>query len=280
MRVWRCAGRRLNVFERPHIMGILNVTPDSFSDGGLHYAREAAIARAIQMVEEGADIIDVGGESTRPGAEPVREEEELDRVVPVISAIAGRIDVAVSVDTTKAAVAEAALGAGAVIVNDVSAMRHDPAMAKVVEASGAGVVLMHMLGDPRTMQSEPHYLDVVGDVRGALLEWTAGATRAGIPPECIAIDPGIGFGKTAQHNLLLLKSMRLFADCGYPLMVGPSRKSFIGLTLNLRVEERVEGTAAVVAWCIAGGANIVRVHDIAPMSRVVRMVQAIKEAGG
>lgn len=279
MRSWRCAGRRLNVFDRPHIMGILNVTPDSFSDGGLHYAREAAIARAMQMAEEGADIIDVGGESTRPGAEPLREEEELDRVVPVISAIAARIDVAVSVDTTKASVAEAALGAGAVIVNDVSAMRHDPAMAKVVEASGAGVVLMHMLGEPRTMQSEPQYEDVVRDVRGALLDWAAGATRAGIPPECIAVDPGIGFGKTVQHNLLLLKSMSLFAECGYPLVIGPSRKSFIGLTLNLPVEERVEGTAAVVAWCIAGGANVVRVHDIAHMSRVIRMVQAIKEAG-
>jgi len=260
-------------------MGILNVTPDSFSDGGLHYDREAAVARAIQMVDEGADIIDVGGESTRPGAEPVGEEEEMDRVVPVISAITDRIDVPVSVDTTKAAVAEAALGAGAVIVNDVSAMRHDPAMAKIVEASGAGIVLMHMLGEPRSMQSNPKYLDVVGDVRSALKDWAAGAERAGISSECIAIDPGIGFGKTLQHNQLLIKSVGLFAEYGYPLMVGPSRKSFIGMTLNLPVEERIEGTAAVVAWCVAQGANIIRVHDVAHMSRVVRMVHAIRGAG-
>lgn len=278
-RTWRCRDVDLPVFERVHIMGILNVTPDSFSDGGRFLAPDAAVEHAIRMVSEGADIVDVGGESTRPGAEPASTREEMDRVLPVIEALAGEIDLSISIDTTKAAVAEAALEAGASIVNDVSAMRLDAAMAGVVKAAGAGVVLMHMLGEPRTMQEDPRYDDVVADVRRSLLGWAAEAEAAGIPPECIVLDPGIGFGKTLAHNLLLLKNLAALTEgSGYPLLVGPSRKSFIGMALDLPLEERLEGTAAAVAWAAANGAQIVRVHDVKEMVRVVRMVEAIKRA--
>lgn len=278
-RTWRCRDVDLPVFERVHIMGILNVTPDSFSDGGRFLAPDAAVEHAIRMVSEGADIVDVGGESTRPGAGPASTREEMDRVLPVIEALAGEIDLSISIDTTKAAVAEAALEAGASIVNDVSAMRFDAAMPGVVKAAGAGVVLMHMLGEPRTMQEDPRYDDVVADVRRSLLGWAAEAEAAGIPPECIVLDPGIGFGKTLEHNLLLLKNLAALTEgSGYPLLVGPSRKSFIGMALDLPLEERLEGTAAAVAWAAANGAQIVRVHDVKEMVRVVRMVEAIKKA--
>lgn len=278
-RTWRCRDVDLPVFERVHIMGILNVTPDSFSDGGRFLAPDAAVEHAIRMVSEGADIVDVGGESTRPGAEPASTREEMDRVLPVIEALAGEIDLPISIDTTKAAVAEAALEAGVSIVNDVSAMRFDAAMPGVVKAAGAGVVLMHMLGEPRTMQEDPRYDDVVADVRRALLGWAAEAEAAGIPPECIVLDPGIGFGKTLEHNLLLLKNLAALTEgSGYPLLVGPSRKSFIGMALDLPLEERLEGTAAAVAWAAANGAQIVRVHDVKEMVRVVRMVEAIRRA--
>jgi len=259
-------------------MGVLNVTPDSFSDGGLYADKSAAVRRATQMVEEGADLIDVGGESTRPGADPAALPEELDRVVPVISEVADQTGVAVSVDTTKSEVARAAIDAGAQIVNDVSALRFDPEMAEVVAESGAGLVLMHMLGEPRTMQDNPTYGDVVAEVRAALLDWAEGAESQGIQPDRIVIDPGIGFGKTANHNLRLLKSIGSLTDAGYPVMVGPSRKSFIGTTLDLPVDDRLEGTTAVVAWVVAAGARIVRVHDVREITRVVRMVEAIKSA--
>lgn len=278
-RTWRCRDVDLPVFERVHIMGILNVTPDSFSDGGRFLAPDAAVEHAIRMVSEGADIVDVGGESTRPGAGPASTREEMDRVLPVIEALAGEIDLSISIDTTKAAVAEAALEAGASIVNDVSAMRFDAAMPGVVKAAGAGVVLMHMLGEPRTMQEDPRYDDVVADVRRSLLGWAAEAEAAGIPPECIVLDPGIGFGKTLAHNLLLLKNLAALTEgTRYSLLVGPSRKSFIGMALDLPLEERLEGTAAAVAWAAANGAQIVRVHDVKEMVRVVRMVEAIKKA--
>lgn len=260
-------------------MGILNVTPDSFSDGGLFSDRHAALKRALSMRDEGADIIDVGGESTRPGAEPVSADEEMERVVPVIEAIAGETDVPISIDTMKAEVARAALHAGAVIVNDVSAMRSDPAMSSVVAGSGAGVVLMHMLGEPRTMQQNPVYADVVREVRDALLQWAARAEGDGIARESIAVDPGIGFGKTVDHNLALIRSIGLLADSGYPVLAGPSRKSFIGAVLNVPVDRRLEGTAAVVAWLAARGARIVRLHDVKPMADVVRMTEAIAAAG-
>lgn len=259
-----------------HVMGVLNVTPDSFSDGGFFSSRPAAVARALQMVEEGADIIDVGGESTRPGAEPVPVTEELDRVIPVISEVAKRTDAAVSVDTTKSEVARDALDSGAVIVNDVSAMRFDEAMAPLVSSSGAGVVLMHMLGEPRTMQANPTYTDVVEEVRDALVSWAKKAEAQGIGRDQIVIDPGIGFGKTAQHNLQVIRSIDVLVREGYPVLVGPSRKTFIGSTLDVPVHDRMEGTAALVAWVAAAGASIVRVHDVKPMVRVVRMIEAIR----
>jgi dihydropteroate synthase len=259
-------------------MGILNVTPDSFSDGGRYFDPEDALKRGLQLVAEGADIVDVGGESTRPGAEPVPEAEEMERVVPVIRGLAVEAGVPISVDTTKASVAEAGIDAGAVIVNDVSAMRLDPRMSEVVARTGAGLVLMHMLGSPRTMQVDPRYEDVVTDVREALRGWARSAEAAGIEPERIAVDPGIGFGKTREHNLTLIRRLDAFSTLGYPLLLGPSRKSFIGLTLGTGVEERLEGTAAVVGWGVEHGANIVRVHDVREMVRVVRMVEAIRAA--
>ncbi|MBW3588611.1 MAG: dihydropteroate synthase [Actinobacteria bacterium] len=275
-RGWRCRDRLLPVFDRTHVMGILNVTPDSFSDGGLFTDREAAISRGIEMAREGADIIDIGGESTRPGADPVPSDEEMRRVLPVVEGLARGTDAVISIDTTKAVVAEAAIEAGAAIINDVSAMRFDARMKDIARVSGAGVVLMHMVGEPRTMQQDPRYTDVVREVRQALDEWAAAANKSGISRESIAIDPGIGFGKTAGHNLLLLKEIRELTELSnYPVVVGPSRKSFIGTTLDLPVEERLEGTAAVVAWAVANGANVVRVHDVKEMVRVTRMVEAV-----
>jgi dihydropteroate synthase len=263
------------VAARVQVMGILNVTPDSFSDGGLFAATGAAVRHGLELAAQGADIVDVGGESTRPGAEEVDAADEAARVVPVIRALARECGVPISVDTTKASVAEAALEAGAVIVNDVSALRSDPAMTALVAGSGAGVVLMHMLGTPRTMQADPRYGDVVEEVAGALLGWAAAAEAAGIGRERIVVDPGIGFGKTVAHNLSLLRRLDRLVDAGYPVLVGPSRKSFIGTVLGLGVEDRLEGTAAAVAWSVAAGARIVRVHDVRPMVRVVRLVEAI-----
>lgn len=277
-RVWRCRNRALPVFERTHVMGILNVTPDSFSDGGLFWGREAAIERGVEMAAQGADIIDVGGESTRPGADPVTALEEIGRVVPVIKALVAEIDIPISIDTTKAEVAEAALDAGAGIVNDVSAMRFDPMMSEVVASAEAGLILMHMLGEPRTMQENPQYEDVVEEVRAALLGWAEEAEAAGIDPERIALDPGIGFGKNAYHNLRLVRLLGRFVEGPCPVVLGPSRKSFIGFVLDLPVDERLEGTSAVVAWAVARGVHVVRVHDVEEMVRVVRMVEAIKGA--
>lgn len=278
MRDWHCGERILNLSQRVHIMGVLNVTPDSFSDGGLYLHPARAAERARTMVAEGADIIDIGGESTRPGAGDVPVAEELRRVLPVVEAVASQTGAVVSIDTTKAQVARAALQAGAVIVNDVSALRFDPDMTPTVRSSGAGVVLMHMLGTPRTMQQHPTYSDVVGQVRASLLEWAHAAERAGVPAERIVLDPGIGFGKTRQHNLSLIKRLGVLCAAGYPVLVGPSRKSFIGATLDVPVEQRLEGTFAAVACAVAAGAAIVRVHDVGQMVRVVRMVEAIMGA--
>jgi dihydropteroate synthase len=259
-------------------MGVLNITPDSFSDGGLFLDRDTAVKHALAMAADGADIIDVGGESTRPGSDPVSPVEELERVIPVVEAVAREVDAAISIDTTKAEVAEAALGAGAVIVNDVSAMRFDPTMPEVVASWDAGVVLMHMLGEPRTMQKDPQYDDVVSEVTAALAEWADAAADSGVGRDRIALDPGIGFGKKLDHNLSLFKNLDRLVSSGHPVVVGPSRKSFIGTTLDLDVGERLEGTAAVVALCIFKGAHVVRVHDVKEMTRVVRMAEAIARA--
>ncbi|RKU20210.1 dihydropteroate synthase [Candidatus Poribacteria bacterium] len=270
-----CRGKTLTLGDRTHVMGILNVTPDSFSDGGCYLDVQRAIAHTQLMVEEGATLVDVGGESSRPGASPVSVDEELARVVPVIRAIVDSVDVLISVDTYKAEVARQALEAGAHLVNDITALRGDVAMASVVAEMEAGLILMHMKGTPRTMQQAPQYGDVVSEVRASLQESVRTAEEQGVAAERIVIDPGIGFGKTTEHNLELLKRLSEFRSLNKPLLIGTSRKSFIGTVLGLPVNERVEGTAATVCWAIAHGADIVRVHDVKANVRAALMTDAL-----
>jgi dihydropteroate synthase len=249
---------------RSLVMGILNVTPDSFSDGGRWPGRDAAVARAMEMIAEGADVVDVGGESTRPGAEPVDEATERRRVVPVVEALAPHVRV--SVDTTKAAVAEAAIAAGATLVNDVSAT-----LAEVAAAGGAGWVAMHMQGEPRTMQVDPQYDDVVAEVTAFLAERAGAAEAAGVRE--VWIDPGIGFGKTVDHNLSLLRHLRTLVNTGWPVAVGTSRKSFLGrLTGGAGAEDRLEGSVATAVWAADQGASMVRVHDVAATVQAMKVV--------
>ena len=278
--VWRVGERVFDCSERTLVMGILNITPDSFSDGGRFLDRATAVAHATRMVDDGADILDVGGESTRPGSNPVSADEELERVHPLIERLAElHPAVPVSIDTRKADVAAEALDAGATIVNDVSGGA-DPAMFDVVRDREAAVVLMHMRGDPTTMQEAPHYDDVVGEVHEYLRQRIEAAELAGIDPERIAIDPGIGFGKDLDHNLELMHGVDALLDLGRPVLVGPSRKKFIGTILDLPVEERVEGTVGAVVWMVARGAHLVRVHDVREIVRAVRVSDAIARAGG
>lgn len=253
------------------VMGIVNVTPDSFSDGGRYLDPKAAIEHGRQLLEEGADILDIGGESTRPGSEPVSAEEELTRVIPVIEALAG--EAPLSVDTAKAEVARAAIAAGATMVNDVTALRGDPEMAGTCAEGGVEIVLMHMLGTPKTMQDDPHYGDVVSEVLDFLAERVAEATAAGIEQSRIWIDPGIGFGKTAAHNFELLAATDRFTATGQPVLVGPSRKRFIGSLDGSDESGRLGGTIAACLAAREGGAAMVRVHDVAPV------VQALGVAG-
>ena len=270
-----CRGKTLTLGTNTQVMGILNVTPDSFSDGGCYLDVQQAVSHAETMVAEGATLIDIGGESSRPGASPVSVDEELARVVPVVRTLANTVDVLLSVDTCKAEVAQHALAAGAHIVNDITALCGDPVMAAVIAEMEAGVVLMHMKGMPRTMQQAPEYNDVVSEVCSWLQEKVQNAEAQGIAAERIIIDPGIGFGKTAEHNLELLKRLSEFRELNRPLLVGTSRKSFIGNVLGLSVTERVEGTAATVCWAIAHGADIVRVHDVKTNVRVAQMTDAL-----
>lgn len=265
--------------RRPRVMGIVNVTPDSFSDGGLFLDPSAAIDHGLRLADEGADILDVGGESTRPGADPVDADAEISRVVAVVEALASKTGLPISIDTTKASVARAALDAGARMLNDVSAGRADAEMLPLAASAGAPICLMHMLGDPRTMQTDLRYDDVVTEVNTFLLERAQAAEAAGVGRENILIDPGFGFGKTAQQNLQLLARLEVFTAGPYEVLVGTSRKSFIGLTLDLPVTQRLEGTAATVALSIAAGAAVVRVHDVAVMKRVVDMTYAVVSAG-
>jgi dihydropteroate synthase len=257
-------------------MGVVNVTPDSFSDGGLYLDPEAAIEHGREMATAGAEILDVGGESTRPGAEPVGEGEELRRVVPVIEGLAAAGS-RISVDTSKAAVAAAALDAGAAIVNDVTALRGDPEMAGLCAERGAGVVLMHMLGEPRTMQEDPRYRDVVDDVKAFLAERLEAAVDAGIDEERIWLDPGIGFGKTAAHNMELLRRLGELRELGRPLVVGTSRKSFIGKVDGSPADRRLGGTVASSVLAAAEGADVLRVHDVAEMRQALIVAAAILE---
>jgi dihydropteroate synthase len=276
---WRAGSRVIRCGERTLVMGVLNVTPDSFSDGGLFLDPEAAVRRGIEMAAEGADIVDVGGESTRPGSDPVPGPEEIDRVVPVIKRLAAEIpNVPISIDTRKQDVVAAAIEVGAVIVNNVAGGR-DPALLDVVRDSGAGLVLMHMKGEPKTMQEEPVYDDVVREVHDYLAARVHAATESGIDRDRLCIDPGIGFGKTLDHNLSLLRNVDALFDVDVPVLVGPSRKSFLGRLLGLDVDDRVEATAGAVAWLAARGVHLVRVHDVREMVRVVRVVDAIARAG-
>ena len=270
-----CRGKILTLGERTHVMGILNVTPDSFSDGGQYLDVQQAVDHAKLMVEEGATLVDIGGESSRPGASPVSTTEQLDRVLPVIRAVADALDVVISIDTSKAEVARKALEAGAHIVNDITALRGDAEMVSVVAEMDAGLILMHIKGTPRTMQQAPKYDDVVRDVGTSLRESVKYAEAQGVAAERIIIDPGIGFGKTAEHNIELLKRLSEFRSLNKPLLIGTSRKSFIGNILNLPVTERVEGTVATVCWAIAHGADIVRVHDVKANVRAALMTDAL-----
>ena len=259
---------------RTHLMGILNVTPDSFSDGGRFFDPEKALQKAVEMVEEGADILDIGGESSRPGSEEVSEEEEIRRILPVMNLVKQRLRVVVSVDTRKARVAERALKAGATIVNDITGLTYDPAMKDVIAGHKASVVVMHMKGTPATMQKNPGYSDVVAEVIEFLKRQTDRAEEAGINQ--VIVDPGIGFGKTLQHNLTLIKHLESIKVLGYPILVGPSRKSFLGTILDLPPDERMEGTSAAVTASILHGASLVRVHDVKEMKRVAMVADRIR----
>ena len=272
----QCGAHLLKLGPRTLIMGILNVTPDSFSDGGLFFDTDDAIDHGVAMAEAGADILDVGGESTRPFSEPVSPEEELRRVVPVIEGLGRRLSVPVSIDTTKAEVARAALDAGAVIVNDVGALRLDPEMAGLIAARNVSVVLMHMQGLPKTMQLDSHYQDVVGEVKTFLADAVDGAEAAGINRSKIIVDPGIGFGKTVTHNLILIQGLPALQSLGVPVLIGPSRKSFITKLLGEGDDRRELGTQAAVSAAVLNGAHIVRVHDVARTKETLKLIDAIK----
>jgi len=269
------AGQPVRFGHRTYVMGVVNLTPDSFSGDGLGTDLRAAVAQALRFAAEGADWLDVGGESTRPGAAPVTREEETARVVPVIKALRDQVSLPLSIDTRHAAVAQAALAAGAHLVNDVTGLMGDPEMAGVVAAAGVPVVLQHIQGTPQTMQDDPVYEDVVEDVIAGLRQRLDLAAEAGIELSQCLVDPGIGFGKRLEHNLRLLRRLRELTVLGRPLLVGVSRKRFIGDILGVPVDQRVHGTAAAVAVAIANGADVVRVHDVKVMAEVVRMTDAI-----
>lgn len=270
----QCGGKTLRLGQRTLLMGIVNVTPDSFSDGGEFLEPGRAVEHGLRLAAEGADLLDIGGESTRPGAEPVDAATECARVVPVVAALARQAGVPVSIDTSKALVARQAFEAGATVLNDVTALRGDPAMAAAAAQSGYPVVLMHMQGTPRTMQQAPSYGDLMGEIVAFLRASMARAVEAGVREEQLVVDPGLGFGKSLAHNLEVLERVGELRSLGRPILLGPSRKSLIGKVLGVAANQRLFGTAATVALGIARGAHILRVHDVAPMSQVARMVDA------
>lgn len=273
---WIARDRRFELGRRTLVMGILNVTPDSFSDGGRFFDPARALEQARRMIAEGADLLDVGGESTRPGAAPVAEDEESRRVIPVIEAIRAESDIPLSIDTAKAAVAARALGAGADIINDVTALTADPDMPAVAARFGAGVILMHMQGTPRTMQADPRYADVVREVREYLAARLAALAARGLAPEALAVDPGIGFGKTLEHNVQLLARLETLAGLGRPMVVGLSRKSFLGRITGRDAGERLAGGLGAAAWAVARGAHIIRTHDVKETCDAVRIVDMLR----
>lgn len=276
---WRIGGGRTLSLGAPVVMGILNLTPDSFSDGGELTDLPAAVARAGAMVDAGAGILDVGGESTRPGAAEVPAEEEMRRILPFLREVVGRLPVPISVDTRKAEVARAALDAGAAVVNDVSGLAHDPGMAGVVAGSDAGVVLMHMRGSPATMKERARYHDLLAEVEAELRGAVERAETAGVERERLVVDPGIGFAKTPAQNLELLARLGRLTSLGLPILVGPSRKSFIGAVLDLPPADRVAGTVAACVMGYERGARLFRVHDVEPVVRALRVAHAVREAG-
>jgi dihydropteroate synthase len=267
----------LDFSKKTHIMGILNVTPDSFSDGGLYFDKSTAVKRALQMVEEGADIIDIGGESTRPGSEPITIEEELKRTIPIIEVLSKKVKIPLSIDTYKSEVAKRALDAGASMVNDISGLRFDPKMPAVVSEYKVPVVIMHIRGTPRDMQQNPVYEALIPEIMDYLRIGITMAREAGISEDMIVIDPGVGFGKTFEHNLQIIHNLQELTLLRKPVLIGLSRKAFIGKILgDVPVTERLEGTAAAVAISIMNGANIIRAHDIKEMVKVVKVADAIK----
>jgi dihydropteroate synthase len=270
----------VDFFRRTVVMAVLNITPDSFYDGGRHGEVTQAIRDGISMAEAGAEIIDLGGESTRPGSRPVSADEELARVLPVLRGLRREVKVPISIDTYKAKVAQCALEGGADMINDISALRFDPEMISVVAREQVPVVLMHMQGTPRTMQAEPHYDDVVREVRDFLVAQLYKALDGGIAQEAVVIDPGIGFGKTLEHNLALLRGLPALAALGQPLLVGASRKAFIGKILGLDPGERLEGSLAAAVAAILSGANILRVHDVRETVRAARIADALRYETG
>jgi len=277
--LWKVRDRELELGKKTLVMGILNVTPDSFSDGGKFLDPDAAVVEGKRMLDDGADLLDIGGESSRPGAEPVAVEEEIRRVVPVIDRLHRETGALLSVDTTKARVAEEAIAAGAAVINDISALRADARMGDLACRSGVGLILMHMQGTPQTMQQDPRYDDVVKEVLAFLRERGQEAFIAGVLDTAIVYDPGIGFGKTYEHNLALLRRLPEFASLGRPVLVGVSRKAFIGkATAVTEPADRLEGTVAAVTLAIAGGAAIVRVHDVRAMARAARLADAVTRA--
>jgi dihydropteroate synthase len=265
--------------QRTWIMGVINITPDSFSDGGLHFDKDKAVARGLQLLEEGSDIIDIGGESTRPGSEPITEEEELRRVLPVISALREKTDSLISIDTTKSGVARAALDAGADIINDISSSSFDTKTFSLAAKCSAPVILMHMKGIPRNMQVNPFYENMLLEVKSFLKEKIEAAQAVGIEKEKIIIDPGIGFGKQHKDNLVLIKNLHFFEELDRPILIGVSRKSFIGKILNSPPKHRLEGTIASAVLSVINGAHILRVHDVAPVKRAVLVAEAIIKEG-
>lgn len=274
---FRAGPHSWEIGRRTLVLGILNCTPDSFSDGGACVIKETITRRLLEIAEEGADIVDIGGESTRPGAEPVDADAEWIRILPALRAVRReKILLPVSVDTMKPDVARRAIDEGAAILNDVSGLRAGPAMAEVAASSGAALILMHMRGEPRTMQAEPRYEDLIGEVRGFLMGAVAVARGAGVPEESILVDPGIGFGKTLEHNLEILRRLAAFGDLGAGVLVGTSRKSYLGKLLDLSVEERLEASIASFAGAVLAGAHAVRVHDVRAAVRAVRVADALR----
>jgi dihydropteroate synthase len=273
---WSFRDRSVTIGARPLVMGIVNVTPDSFSDGGQYLDADAAVGHALKLAADGADILDIGGESTRPGAKPVPLEDELARVVPVVRRLAAQTRVPISVDTSKAEVAFRALEAGASIVNDITAGRGDPAIVEVVHQAAAGIVLMHMQGTPETMQLNPTYVDVIREVRAFLAERVQAFLDGGVPAERIAIDPGIGFGKTFEHNMALLRDLRELGSIGRPVVLGVSRKGMLGQITGRPRGERLAASLAAACYCAShGAAHVLRVHDVAPTVDAARIIGAI-----